>query len=132
MNGLFAVPVSGLHAQAKRIGVSAQNVANLGSTGVRSDPPEAADDGYVPQRVEAVAEPGGGVRAQSVPISPPATFVHDPGDPAADADGMAPRPNVSLERETVTQIDAKRAYEANLRVIETVDDMVGSLLDVAS
>lgn len=132
MNGLFTVPLSGLNAQAKRLGVSAQNVVNIGSTGVRSDPPDAADPGYVPQRVEAVAEPGGGVRAQSVPISPPATFVHDPGDPAADADGLVPRPNVSLEREMVTQIDAKRSYEANLKVLETVDEMVGSLLDVAS
>ena len=132
MNGLFAVPVSGLNTQAKRLGVSAQNVVNMGSTGVRSDPPAADDDGYRPQRVESVAQPGGGVRGRAVPVSPPSTFVYDPDDPAADAEGLAPRPNISLEREMVTQIEAKRAYQANLKVIETVDEMLGSLLDVDS
>ena len=132
MNGLFAVPQSGLTTQAKRFGVSAQNVVNIDSTGVQSDPPAPDDRGYVPQRVLAVAEPGGGVRGESVPISPPSTFVQDPDDPAADADGLAPRPNVSLEQEMVTQMEAKRLYQANLKVLETVDEMTGSLLDIAS
>lgn len=132
MNGLFAVPVSGLNAQAKRLGVSAQNVANITSTGVRSDPPAADDDGYVPQRVVATAETGGGVRAQSVPVSPPSTFTYDPGAPDADAEGVVARPNVSLEQETVNQIEAKRVYEANLRVIEAIDETVGELLDIES
>ncbi len=132
MNGVFAIALSGLATQSKRLAVSAANVANMGSLGVRSDPPAPDDEGYVPQRVVAVAGAQGGVRSRSQPISPPSVLVQDPGDPAADAQGLVPRPNVSLEREVVTQIEAKRAYQANLKVLQTLDDMMGSLLDVKS
>lgn len=131
MNGLFGVPLSGLATQSKRFANSAQNVVNLGSTGVRSGSAEN-DTGFAPQRVQAVAGPQGGVRGQTVPISPPSVLRYDPGAPDADDEGLVARPNVSLEEETVTQIEAKRAYQANLRVIQTMDEMLGSLLDVNS
>ena len=132
MNGVMGIALSGLNTQAKRIGVSAQNVANMVSTGVRSDPPAVDDEGYVPQRVLSVEAPGGGARAERVPVSPPSVPVYDPGHPDADGEGVVPRANVSLEREMVTQMEARRAYEANLRVIETVDEMTGALLDIDS
>lgn len=132
MTSLFGIPASGLNTQAKRISASAQNVANLTSTGVRSDPPEAGDEGYRPQRVLAVATPGGGVRGRTVPVSPAAVQVYDPHDPAANEQGLAPRPNVSLESEMVTQIQAKRAYQANLSAMSTMNKMTGALLDFTS
>ena len=51
MNPLFSVPLSGLALQGKRLATSASNVANIGSTGVRSDIAETAEDGFVPHRV---------------------------------------------------------------------------------
>ena len=132
MTSLFGVPASGMNTQAKRLQVSAQNVANITSTGVRSDPAEAGDDGYRPQRVLAVATSGGGVRGRSVPVSPAALQAYDPGDPAADRQGLAPRPNVSLESEVVTQMQAKRAYQANVSVMKTMNQMTGALLDFTS
>ena len=132
MTSLFGVPASGMNTQAKRLQVSAQNVANITSTGVRSDPPEAGDEGYRPQRVLAVATSGGGVRGRSVPVSPAAVQVYDPGDPAANEQGLAPRPNVSLESEMVTQMQAKRAYQANASVMKTMNQMTGALLDFTS
>ena len=132
MTSLFGIPSSGMNTQAKRLTASAQNVANLTSTGVRSDPPEASDEGYRPQRVLAVATPGGGVQGRSVPVSPAAVQVYDPGDPAANEEGLAPRPNVSLESEMVTQMQAKRAYQANASVMKTMNQMTGALLDFTS
>ena len=131
MTQLLSIPASGLNTQSKRMAVSAQNVANLTSTGVRSEPVEPNDDGYIPQRVVATAAPGGGVRGDAVPISPAAVQVYDPGDPAADQQGLAPRPNVSLESEMVTQMQAKRAYQANLQSLKTMDRMIGALVDLA-
>ena len=132
MNPLFSIPVSGLAFQSKRFAQSAENVVNLGSTGVRSDRAEGAEDGFVPHRVVGVTGAQGGVRAASQPINPPSVFFYDPGAPDADAEGVVARPNVSLEQEMVTQLQAKQAYKANLKVIETVDEMLGSLLDVKS
>jgi len=130
MNPLFAVPVSGLMTQTKRVAVSASNIANLGSTGVRGEPAASGDEGFVPHRVASVAGPQGGVRGQSVPISPASVEFYDPGAPDADEDGIVARPNVSLEGEMVTQMQAKRAYQANAEVIKTMDEMVGTLLDM--
>jgi flagellar basal-body rod protein FlgC len=132
MNPLFSIPVSGLNLQTKRLAVSASNVANLGSTGVRTDRAESAENGYVPHRVVGVTGPQGGVRGESRPIDPPSVQYYDPGAPDADEQGVVARPNVALEQEMVTQLQAKQAYKANLKVIETVDEMLGALLDIKS
>ena len=132
MTSIFSVPLSGLALQSKRIANSASNVANISSTGVRTDPPSAGDEGFVPHRVQATAEAEGGVRASLHATTPPAVLRYEPGAPDADAEGLVSRPNVSLVEETVTQIDAKRAYQANLAVIKTMDEMIGSVLDLKS
>lgn len=129
MTSLFSLPLSGLALQGKRFAASASNVANITSTGVRGEPPAEGDPGFVPRRVEATAGPGGGVRGEFRPITPNAVLRYGPGAPDADAEGTVARPKVSLVEETVTQIDAKRAYEANLAAIKTIDEMTGSLLD---
>jgi flagellar basal body rod protein FlgB len=43
---------------------------------------------------------------------------------------IVPEPNIDPVRETATLAQAKAAYEANLVVIATVDDMMESLLDI--
>jgi len=42
----------------------------------------------------------------------------------------APEPGVDLAREMVDQMSASYAFKANLRVIRTNDEMLGSLLDL--
>ena len=37
---------------------------------------------------------------------------------------------ISLEREMVGMMESRRGYEANLRVVKTADEMLGSLLDI--
>ncbi len=128
MTSIFGPSLSGLMAQSKRMAVSAANVANLYSAG-SGDGARAA---YRPQRTVNVSMAGGGVRAETVPISPATIQVFDPNHPAADPDGVVDYPNISLERELVTQIEAKQAYKANLRMIKVQDEMLGELLDVLS
>ena len=110
--------VSGLRAASKRLEVSAANTVNAQSVD------------YAPGRVVQTALAAGGTRAEAVPISPPSVPVYTPQSPAADADGIVQRPNVSLESEAVEQMLARRSFEANLRTIETADQMTRTVLDI--
>ena len=56
-------------------------------------------------------------------------IVVDPTDPLANDDGIVARPNVDIEGELVSVMRARRAYGLSLKVIETEDEMMGSLLD---
>ena len=72
---------------------------------------------------------GGGVRARIGAIVPSHVLVVEPGEPLADDDGLVARPNGDIEGEVVAVMRARRAYEVSLKVIETEDEMMGSLLD---
>ena len=140
MSSAINVALSGLAAEARRLGVSAGNVANMRSAGV--DPAASAAAGqavstgggpaFVPHRTMNVSQAGGGVSAVAVPIDPASVALFDPGDPAADSRGLVYRPNVSLEQELVTQTMALRSFQANLKTIEVQDEMLGDLLDLLS
>ena len=110
--------VSGLRASGKRLEVSAANVVSSRSTG------------YTPSRVIQTAQPGGGTRADAIPVNPPTTPSYEPDNPAADDAGMVRRPNVALEAELVEQTLARRAFEANLKVVETADRVTRATLDI--
>lgn len=132
MSSVFSIAVSGLKAQSTRLAVSADNVVNAGSLGQHTDPNQAKPEAYVPKQTQLLSLAGGGVQAQAVPISPASYLSLEPNDPNADASGLVPRPNVSLEQEMVTQIQALRMFQANIRVIKTQDEMLGSLLNIKS
>jgi len=136
MGSVFDIAVSGLRAQSRRLAVSADNVANVSSLGVHPDPQLAKPEGFAPQRTvfssQAQGGAGGGVTASTAPITPAAFLSYQPDHPDADPDGMVPRPNVSLEREVVEQIQALRLFQANVATIQTQDRMLGALLDIVS
>ena len=44
--------------------------------------------------------------------------------------GLSEMSNVDLARQTVNMVEASRAFEANVAVIRTADDMAGTLLDL--
>lgn len=132
MSSVLSIAASGLAAQSKRLAVSADNVANIRSLGLQADRSNAAAGAYEARQATLTLIPGGGVKATEVPVAPPSYQSYEPNDPNADADGLVPRPNVSLERELVTQIEAARAYQANLQTIKAEDRMLGELLDTLS
>jgi flagellar basal-body rod protein FlgC len=128
----FSASLSGLMAQSKRLAVSADNIANMRSRGLREDGPAEQPGAYLPKRVDDVTTQGGGVRAEVRPVDPPSVEVYAPSRPDADANGVAAIPNVNLAEELVTQIQAQRAYEANAAAIRTQDELTDSLLDIKS
>src|ERR1700749_3481304 len=55
---------------------------------------------------------------------------HEPGNPAADANGDVKYPNVNSLVEMTDMRDAQRSYEANLNIISATRRMVQRTLDI--
>jgi flagellar basal-body rod protein FlgC len=64
------------------------------------------------------------------PDTSPGPLIHDPGHPDADATGHVRMPNVNLSHEMVDLVTAGRAYEANLKSLETFRQMTEQALSL--
>lgn len=111
------VAASGLQAQSTRLRVVSENIANAQSTG-----PASGADPYRRKTLSFESEvdraTGAGlvaVRAIGVDSSP-FRIERDPGNPAADEQGMVKMPNVDVLVELADMREANRSYEANLQV----------------
>ena len=56
--------------------------------------------------------------------------VHDPSHPLADADGYFQGSNVNLLVELADAREARRSYEANLKMFEQTRQMSSSLMEL--
>ena len=132
MTPVFQIALSGLNAQSTRVSVAASNIANARSVGVNPDPGADNSAAFTPQRVQQISAADGGVQTNTLPVSPPSLPVFDPSNPDADGEDVAFLPNVSLEAEFVEVLQASAAFEANLKVIQTQEELLGTLVDIAS
>ena len=137
------ISASGLAAERLRMEVAANNIANAYSTrsveggAYRRQQVvfaealgEARRAGGARQRGELV---GGlqGVRVVGVESDQsPLPTVFDPGHPDADENGLVQMPNVKLPHEMVDLMTASRAYEANLKSLQTFRQMAEQALSV--
>lgn len=60
----------------------------------------------------------------------PFTIEHDPGNPAADANGDVKRPNVNVLVEMGDLREANRAYEADLQIMKQTNDLASMTVDL--
>ena len=121
----MAMAASGLHAQAGRMRVISENIANADSTG--QTPGAAAYRRKIPTfRSEVDRVLGADVVALGRVRTDPSAFrkVYEPGHPAADTNGYVNYPNVNALVEMTDMRDAQRSYEANLNVITAVRHML--------
>ncbi len=125
------VALSGLGAASKRIGVSANNIANQLSTSTVIDG-QVVKQAYVPKQVQQVSLQTGGVKALIGDVNPPTISVYAPESVDAGADGSLKLPNVNLETEMVNQAIAGYDFRANLTVIKAQDKLEKNLLDIMS
>ena len=106
--------VSALQAHARKLGVTANNIANVIS------------EGYKKYRASMEEGPHGGVIVNI-------TRVDTPGYPYEVIENGQPvekeMSNVDLTEEIPNLMIAQRGYEANLKTIQTQNKMLGSLLD---
>jgi flagellar basal-body rod protein FlgC len=127
----MGIATSGLRAQAGRMRVISENIANADSTA-----PTAGGDPYrrkVPTFASALDRTLDAQVVSMGRIRPDTTAFrvkHEPGNPAADASGNVKYPNVNPLIEMTDMRDAQRSYEANLNVISATRRMVSLTLNI--
>jgi flagellar basal-body rod protein FlgC len=131
------IALTGLQASVARVNASAQNVANVQTTGETAKAVTAAtaigktvNHAYQPIAIYQAAAAAGGVNAKPVPAVPGTGPRYDPESQDADEDGMIEAPDIDFASEDVEQRKALFSFRANLSVIRTEDRMMGSLLDM--
>jgi flagellar basal-body rod protein FlgC len=127
----IAIAASGLRAQAGRMRVISENVANADSTAQR---PGA--DPFRRKIPTFRSELDRSLDARVVGLGPvrmdPTDFQvkHQPGHPAADAAGNVKYPNINPLIEMTDMREAQRNYEANINVIGATRRMIQRTLDI--
>jgi flagellar basal-body rod protein FlgC len=122
------IGASGLLAQRTRMDTIAGNVANINTTRNEKGEP-------IPYRrriaMFQAGSPDGkaGVHVSRIDIDPPPFQKrYEPGNKDADKDGYVAYPNVDLSIEYVNMLEASRAYDANVTMMETSKAMLNSSL----
>jgi flagellar basal-body rod protein FlgC len=127
----LAIAASGLHAQIGRMEVISENIANADSTAQTP-----GGDPYRRKIVTFTSELDRSLGAQVVKLgridSDNTDFLvrHEPGNPAADAQGNVKYPNVNTLVEMTDLRDAQRSYEANLNIITATRRMLQRTIDI--
>ena len=127
----LTIAASGLRAQAGRMRVISENIANADST-----PQRAGADPYRRKIPSFTSELNRTLDAKVValgrirPDGSAFRVKHDPGNPAADAAGNVKYPNVNSLVEMTDMRDAQRSYEANLNIISATRRMIQRTLDI--
>ena len=125
------VAASGLEAQSTRIRIVSENLANARSTG---DTPGA--DPFRRKTVTFAAELDRASGASLVEVERLGfdegefSTEYDPGNPAANADGVVKMPNVNMLVEMADMREANRSYEANLQSIKQSRDLISATIDL--
>jgi len=127
----IAIAASGLRAQAGRMRVISENIANADSTAQRADADpfrrriptfRTAFDRVLDARVVSL----GKIKTDSSQFR----VKHEPGHPSADASGNVKYPNVNALVEMTDMREAQRSYEANVNVIGVTRRMIQRTLDI--
>jgi flagellar basal-body rod protein FlgC len=127
----IAIAASGLRAQAGRMRVISENIANADSTGKTpgTDPYRRKIPTFsteMDRALDAHVITLGPVRADTSDFQ----LKHEPGHPAADANGNVKYPNVNPLIEMTDMREAQRSYEANINVIGATRRMIQRTLDI--
>lgn len=119
LSDAMRITTSGMQAQAQRLRLTAENIAN------------AETSGYHRKTMTFEAATGDAIEAGPVRLdATPPERTYDPSNPMADADGYAQGSNVNLLLEMADAREASRGYEANLKMFEQTRALSQSLLDL--
>jgi flagellar basal-body rod protein FlgC len=127
----IAIAASGLRAQAGRMRIISENIANADSTA-----PQPGGDPYRRKIPTFRSEMDRALDANIVSLGRVRTDQSsfrvklEPGNPAADANGYVRYPNVNPMVEMTDMRDAQRSYEANLNVITATRRMIQRTLAI--
>lgn len=127
----LTIAASGLRAQAGRMRIISENIANADSTA--STP---GGDPYRRKIPTFQAEFNRVLGAETVqlgkvqPDQSAFTVKHQPGHPAADAQGNVKYPNVNSLVEMTDMREAQRSYQANINVVTATRRMIQRTIDI--
>jgi len=127
----LAIAASGLHAQLGRMRIITENIANADSTATAP-----GGDPYRRKIVTFRSELDNALGADVVELgrvqndNSDFTIKHEPGNPAADANGNVKYPNVNTLVELSDLRDAQQSYESNLNVITATRRMLQRTIDI--
>jgi flagellar basal-body rod protein FlgC len=127
----IAIAASGLRAQAGRMRIISENIANADSTA-----PGPGAEPYRRKMATFKSEVDRVLDAQLVGLGPVKTdqsefrIKHEPGHPAADQNGNVKYPNVNSLVEMTDLREAQRSYEANINVIGASRRMIQRTIDI--
>jgi flagellar basal-body rod protein FlgC len=127
----MGIATSGLRAQAGRMRVISENIANAESTAQ-----VAGGDPYrrkVPTFISALDRALDVKTVALGKIAPDRSAFrskYEPSNPAADASGYVKYPNVNSLVEMTDMREAQRSYEANLNIISATRRMIQRTLDI--
>lgn len=122
---------AGLEAQSARLRVISENVANAQSTGRTP-----GSDPYVRKTITFKSELDRALGASSVAVKDigtddaPFPVEYDPGNPAADENGMVKKPNVNMLIEMADMREANRSYQANLQMMKQARALISATIDL--
>ena len=107
--------ISGLQAYKTKLGITAYNVANVNSEGFKKSRATLKEGAY------------GNVQVEVNRVNTPGYRYNEfKGEQVTEKESS----NVDLGEELPEMMVTQRAYEANLKVLQTHDRMLGSLLDI--
>jgi flagellar basal-body rod protein FlgC len=127
----MSIAASGLRAQAGRMRVISENIANADST-----PTTPGTDPYRRKVPTFTSEYDRALGARTVELGKVQfdksefRVKYEPGHPAADANGNVKYPNINPLLEMTDMRDAQRSYEANINVISATRRMLQRTIDI--
>ena len=130
---VFDVSSSAISAQSQRLNVVASNLANAESVAGPDGKPYKARQVVFQTQMAGNDPASAGVSvSQVVEDNAPPRRVHDPQNPAADAEGYVNLPNVNPVEEMVNMISASRGYQSNVDVMNTAKSLLQKVLQLGA
>ncbi|MDR3501314.1 MAG: flagellar basal body rod protein FlgC [Legionella sp.] len=131
---IYAISGQGMNAEKLRVDVVANNIANQHSLQNADGSVFQASQVITSAKTfsELVANPQEmGINAvEVVPQNLPPNKVYQPGHPAADKQGYVTYPGISTIDEMTTLLRASRAYEANIKMINSAHSLYLQALSI--
>jgi len=127
----MGIATSGLRAQAGRMRVISENIANADSTAQTpgGDPYRRKIPTFTSQLDRALDARTVGL-GKIAPDGSDFRTKYEPSNPASDQNGYVKYPNVNPLVEMTDMRDAQRSYEANLNVVGATRRMIQRTLDI--
>lgn len=137
MDRVFGIAGTALNAQITRMNTIASNLANAGTEASSEAEAFRAKRPVFQallrrEMLDAGAPWVGGVRVTEITDDPtPVMKRFEPGNPKADDQGYVYMTNVNPVTEMVDMMDAARAYQNNVEVVNTVKQLMLRTLEIS-